>query len=312
MANEITQAGALNIFVTGAASAAGRAAVRLLSARGYRVFGATSHNMDGAKTVRADGGIPVYADILRAGELRSAILSAEADLVVNLAPQSANHAVPGGDPWDSRLLIEGAAALAEAAAAAGVKYLVHTSYIFAGGEDEAAASLIEAAQAGERSALGGGIPACVLRFGFVYGGDSPELSEARRVMAKGRSVAAGDPQARGYWLHAADAAGAVLAAVQQQPVGVTLTIADSHPASALEFMNYFAEVQGLTRPSKGSGMNLRALLSGETAVDPSRVHVHPDLTEAKTVLGWSPRFVDFRRGIDDVLLSWRAIEGAAR
>ncbi|MBL8134787.1 MAG: NAD(P)-dependent oxidoreductase [Anaerolineae bacterium] len=312
MANEITQAGALKVFLTGAASAAGRAAVRLLSARGYRVFGATSQSMDGARTVRADGGIPVYADMLRAGELRSAILSAEADLVINLAPQSANHGILGGNPWDSRLLIEGTAALAEAAASAGVKYLVHTSYVFAGGDDEAAASLIEAAQAGERSALEGGVPACVLRFGFVYGGDSPELSEARRVMAKGRSVAAGDPNAHGYWLHTADAASAVLAAVQQQPVGVTLNIADAHPASALEFMNYFAEAQGLTRPSRGSGMSLRALLSGATTADPAKVHVHADLTEAQTVLSWSPRFVDFRRGIDDVLLSWRALEGAAR
>ena len=32
---------------------------------------------------------------------------------------------------------------------------------------------------------------------------------------------------------------------------------------------------------------------------------HASSADAKTKLGWSPRFADYHQGIDDVLLSWR-------
>ncbi|MBK8021607.1 MAG: NAD-dependent epimerase/dehydratase family protein [Chloroflexi bacterium] len=306
MANEITQAGALKVLLTGATGAAGRAAVRLLSAQGYHVVGATTAGFEGSKQVREDGGIPAYPNLLRAGELRSAMLTAEADVVVNLAPQMANHALRGGDDWDPRLMAEGTAALVEAATAANVKYLVHTSYMFAGGEDEVAEPLIRAARTGEQIVLGSSVPACVLRFGFVYGAASPELIAARKSMAKGRAVPGGDPHAHGYWLYAEDAANAIHQALLRRPTGVTLNISDGHPASVMEFMSYFADAQGLTPPSKGSRQSLRAMFTGEAPLDVSRIHVHAEAGDADKEFGWAPRYASYRQGIDDVLLSWRA------
>jgi nucleoside-diphosphate-sugar epimerase len=60
MANEIVQDGAMKVFLTGGASAVGRALTRRLSVLGYRVVAATDSNLQSARNVRADGGIPAY------------------------------------------------------------------------------------------------------------------------------------------------------------------------------------------------------------------------------------------------------------
>lgn len=307
MANEIVQDVSMKVFVTGATTAAGRAVTRQLSAAGHRVFGTTSGGLEGARAVRSDGGIPAYPNLLSAGELRSAIVASEADVVVNLAPQVANHIEFGEDQWDTHLLTEGTAALVEGSTAAGVKFIIHTSYLFAGGEDEVADSLIDAARTGEQLALGGSVPACVLRFGFIYGAESPELVTLRAKLKLGRPVSSGDPHAHASWIHAADAAAAVVLAAKRQPAGVTLNVMDDHPISATEFLTYFAESQGFSRPSSGSRPNLRTLITGVPALDVSRIHVHADSTETKSLLGWSPRFKDYHQGIDDLLLTWRAM-----
>jgi hypothetical protein len=40
------------------------------------------------------------------------------------------------------------------------------------------------------------------------------------------------------------------------------------------------------------------------------LHAHISNDDAKEKLGWSPRFPGYQQGIDDMLLSWRAAEGA--
>jgi nucleoside-diphosphate-sugar epimerase len=158
MANEITAPGGSgSVLLTGGASAVGRAAIRQFLAAGYRVFAAVD-NTDSARAIRADGAIPVYPNLLRAGEVRAAIDAAGADIVVNLAPQAANHGLPAeqwGADWIA-LITRGTQAIMEAATAAGVKFVVHTSPLFAGGhgESEAAAALIDAARTGEQLVLG--------------------------------------------------------------------------------------------------------------------------------------------------------------
>ncbi len=306
MANEITQeTPRMNIFITGADSVVGRAATRLLTAAGHRVFGATTATNLGAKSVRADGGIPTYTDLFRSGELRSAMTAAEADVVINLAPLVANHVPQVSANWDEKLLVEGTAALIEAAIAADVKYLIHGSYIFAGGENALSDSLIDAARVGEQLALSGKMPGSVLRFGFLYGAESSELISLRDLMKIGRSVNGGQASSDSYWTYAGDAASAVLRAVQVQPVNVTLNVSDDHPTTPMAFLTYFAQSQGFALPSSRRAPTLRSLLGTPTA-DASAIHVDVNTAETKTTLGWAPRFVDYRQGIDDLLLSWRA------
>src|SRR3954447_75639 len=127
-ANAITEKtnAPLSVFITGATSALGREVMRQLKAAGHRVTGATN-GYENAALVRADGGVPAYPDLMRAGEIRSILVAAKVDVVINLAPQAANHLPQQPVHWDTSLLDEGVGALLEASQAAGAKFVVHTS-----------------------------------------------------------------------------------------------------------------------------------------------------------------------------------------
>src|SRR5689334_2208972 len=144
----MTQNSPLSVFVTGATGALGREVTRQLKAAGHRVTGAT-RGYENAALVRADGGIPAYPDVMRAGELRSIMFSSKAEVVVNCTPQDANHLPQVRTEWNARLMDEGVGALLDAAQAAGVKYIVHTSYAIADADSDALYNLFEAVKAGE-------------------------------------------------------------------------------------------------------------------------------------------------------------------
>jgi nucleoside-diphosphate-sugar epimerase len=301
----MTQTAPLSVFVTGATGALGREVTRQSKAAGFRVTGATN-GYENAALVRADGGIPAYPDVMRSGELRSVIQASKAEIVVNCAPQLANH-LPQvrGTAYDARLVDEGVSALLEAAQAAGVKYVVHTSYAFADADSEALDRLIEAVKAGEEKVLHGSIPASVLRLGFVYGAGSPELVSARDTLLQGRPVDCGPSNTHAAWTNAPDAARAVLQAIQQRATG-RYTIVEDELASPAEFLGYFAESQGMSRPGHASRFAVGAQPTKEQLALMS-LNPHVSGVEAKDKLGWQPRFPNYRLGIDDVLLSWRAV-----
>jgi nucleoside-diphosphate-sugar epimerase len=293
----------LSVFITGATGALGRAVTRQLKAAGHRITGATS-GYENAVLVRADGGIPAYPDLLRAGELRSAMLAAKADVVLNLAPQLANHLPQARAAWDVRLVNEGVAALFEAAQAAGVKFVVHTSYAFADAESEALSALLDAVKAGEEKALHGSVPACVLRYGFVYGADAPELVIMRDALLTGKPVDGGS-DTPAYWINAQDGARAAALAAQVRPVGQILDIVEDKTVSPAEFLGQFASSQGVNPPGRVPRFAPWAQPSKEQVALMS-LHARASSAKAKEVLGWQPRFPDYKQGIDDALLSWRA------
>jgi len=303
-ANAITDSSTpLSVFITGATSALGREVTRQLKAAGHRVTGATN-GYENAALVRADGGVPAYPNLLRAGEIRSILVAAKVDVVINLAPQLANHLPQQRSNWDTTLLDEGVAALLEASQAAGVKFVVHTSYAFADEESEALEGLLHAVKAGEQKVLKGTIPGCVLRMGFVYGAESPELIATRDTLLMGRMVDAGPDNTHSLWINAPDAARAIILAATQRPAGALLTIVEDHPASPASFLSYFADSQGVTRPGRAPRFAAWAQPKADQVALMS-LNPHASSADAKTKLGWSPRFADYHQGIDDVLLSWR-------
>ncbi|MCS7070722.1 MAG: NAD(P)H-binding protein, partial [Anaerolinea sp.] len=290
----------------------GRDLARALVAVGHRVS-ATCTTAKEAAALRADRVLPVFSDMHHAGELRSAMQGTQARVVVNLAPQSGNLPPQLNAAFDPELAAH-TRTIVSAAADAGCEFFIHTSYAFLSGqvhgadaEDllEPASAVLDAARAAEAIALGASIPACVLRLGYLYGASSPELARLATALKGAGSIPAGETHARAAWLHHADAARAIALAIEKRPTGQTLVVSDGHPAAPADFMRYFAGAQGL---SLGGGLPLpflshsikpahQALMKLDTA------DVRPDAADA---LGWTPRYADYRQGIDEVLLAWRA------
>lgn len=298
----------MSVYIAGVPGAFGGLASELtqqLVAAGHKVMVMT-RGSDGARAVRAAGALPVYPDLFRAGEMRSMMQAAKTNVVVNLAPQSMNHAPYVPINWDERVLSEGTAALLDAAQAAGVEYFLHTSYAYVGGgRDEELSLLLRAAARAERQVLAGTIPAAVLRMGFLYGASSLELTSALNALKIGRPVEAGT-DVPVHWTYLADAARAIVLALEKRPAGVTLNVVDDTPASTAEFMRYFTESQGLGIP--GRLPFLSALSQDKRQVALMNLPAHGDNASAKETLGWQPRFPNYRVGIDDTLLTWRAQE----
>ncbi len=279
---------------------------RKLVARGYRVTVMTDGSA-GAHVARAAGAIPAYSGILRAGEVRSMIKAANAKIVVNLAPQAVNTLPTLKVAWDDRVLTEGTAAIIAAAQDAGVEYLIHTSYAYVGGSvDEAVVAFTRAAAAAEKQVLRSGLSAVVLRFGFLYGNTS-DAAAVRDTLKLGRGVDVGTNVPVNF-TYAADAADALVAAITNRPTGVTLNVVDDQPATTAEFLQYFADAQGFGLSARPAF--LAAFTGGGDKRLPALMHLpgHANNAEAKSALGWSPRFANFRVGIDDLLLTWRAEE----
>lgn len=306
----------LNIFITGGTTALGREATRQLAARGHKVTALTQGSA-GAVMVRQDGGLPAYSDPFRAGEMRSLLLMSKADVVLHLMPQMVNNFPHRDTDWvtNTRVLKEGTNALLEAASATGVKFIVYPGdariYGAAHGEPFSEDSPLHtptafrAALETEKRVLSGSVPGCVLRSGLVYGGDDSGTIALKDALLNGRSVYMGDGHHNlQSWVHAGDLARAVVAAAEAQPAGQIFNIADDQPATPAEFAAALADGLGVSQPRNMTGFSLNMMTS-----DLQRDLIDMSLTlktdKAKSVLGWTPRYPNYKAGVEQTLLHWR-------
>ena len=307
----------LSVYVTGATTGLGRAVTRQLVARGHRVAG-TANSLAESAMIREDGGLPVYNDLFRASEVASTLRLTNAQVIVNAAPQAINSLVLGSLDWDEcrRQLIDGAAALAEAAAQVGAQFIVHTSFAFLYGDTHGAQAdesgrvqsedvLFTAAVRAERTILRGQVPACVLRAGYNYGPENETLQALQQQLVSGSAVSVGENMAS--WVHTTDLASAIVEAVERQPAGEIFNIADDQPISPVEFVDHLADSLGVSRPGKRQmPENLRqlALHPSYRALQDTSFRV--SAAKARDQLGWTPQYPTVQGGIDQTLLVWRA------
>lgn len=305
----------LNIFITAAASPLGQTVIKRLAADGHKVYG-VAKGKDEAATVRAAGGMPVFADPTRAGEIASALRMAKADVVIHLAPMSLNSVPLRAIDADPQALAAGTAALVDGVqAAGGDAFFIHTSYAFLyapsttpAGEDAPLvdgedAPLLEAALKAERLVRRAPIKAAVLRAGYVYGPHTPGLSAILTTLRAGRPLPAGDKPAN--WVHTEDLAQAIALTAVQQPAGEVFNIVDDSPVSPSAFLARFAEAQGLKAPGSVPGF-LTRFVAGKTSALLLSLSASASNQHAKAALGWQPRYATYTSGIDETLMTWRA------
>lgn len=310
--------GQLNVFVTSGSDALGRELTRQLVKSGHRVTSIAS-GLDEATQIREDGGLPVYSDLFRAGEIAGTLRMIEADAIVNTAPQVMNSLPPYQPDWGyyQRLLSEGTSALLEAASATGVKFLVQTSFTFLYGDQHGAAvdeqarlstedALFRAAAQAEKAVLNSGTPACVLRAGFNYGAGTGVMHALRDGVRAG-ALPLGDDHQLVSWVHVADLAAAIVRALEVQPAGEIFNIADETPAAPGTFADYFADEYGVKRPGR---QRLPQMLAQVMQPASHRallaVSAVAKTDKARAALGWQPQTTSFHQGIQQALLAWRA------
>lgn len=312
MDTALTERKALSIVVTGGTRGPGLEVVKKLAHAGHKVSAITDSAAH-ADLVRAAGALPVYADELRGSELASVVKNAKADVLVDLSRQDLNQTVLNA-AWDADELVTRAKATAQAAKDGGAKFLVFTSYAFVYGDthghevDESAKPstgghpLLKAILRAEKAALNSGVPACVLRLGYLYGAHIEQLHAVTTTLRQGRPVAVGDGLAN--YVYAVDAAEAIRRAAEAQPSGEVLNITDGHPVTSAQFVGAVAESLGMRAPSKYPSF-LNGFMAGSPLKDLFGLSTKISISKAQAVLGWTPSY-PLKAGLSDTSLTWRA------
>lgn len=309
----------LNIVVTAATSSLGREVVRKLAARGHKVTGFTQGS-EGAAKVREDGGLPAYPDLFRAGEIKSALHMAQADVVIHTAPMAGNVFPYRELPWEDhvRLLTDGTTALLDAVSESSVKFIVYFSSTSVYGDTHGEwvdenhnlheSRELSAVHQAEERVLHHPIPAAVLRAGINYGPEDEGLKTLSEAIFRGRGFYLGDEHAYQNWIHVSDLASAAVLAAEQQPADQIFNIVDDNPVSAAEFAGYLATGMGLPAPKNTitTPLFLRRLQVQPIQETLLTASCRARNEKAKQALGWTPRHADYRSGIEQTLLAWRA------
>jgi nucleoside-diphosphate-sugar epimerase len=310
----------MRVFVAGASGAMGRPLVRRLVAAGHEVTG-TTRREERAAGIRAAGAKAALCDVFDSDALARAVAEAEPEVVVH-----ALTALPDRIEWKAkqdpvaatnRLREEGTRNLIAAARAAGARRVVAESVAFLyepsgdwvkdeeaplftgapGRFGKAVAALADL----ERQVLGDdGIEGLVLRFGWFYGpGTSYAADRAvaedfhrRRfpIVGKGTGVFS--------FAHVEDVAGATVAAIESDAVGV-LNVVDDEPAPQREWAPVYAKAVGAKKPHRVP-LWLAKLIAGPVALNAVELRGASN-ARAKRELGWEPRYPSWRQGFREAL-----------
>lgn len=314
---ELQERTPLNIFVTAADSSFGLALTRALTAAGHKVSGLAA-TFNGASSVRAAGGVPVFADITRASEVRAVMGMSKVDVVIHAAPAEFIDAPFTRVNFDADGLIVGIDALTAAAQAVGAKYFIYLGGAYIYGDQgghmvteeskiNAETALQKTAQRAERAVMRSDVPYAILRLGYIFGADSPGLRALEQVMRRGLPVAVDEAVVN--WVHAHDAAEAVRRVAEGRPANEIFNVADDVPQSTVDFLDAFSAVIGLPSPKKSLQFLARTGLSADQ-VAAIQFSAQINTNKIFDTLGWTPQFATRRQGLEQVTLTWRAAEAA--
>ena len=290
----------MDVFVTGATGVIGRRVVPALSTAGHDVT-AVGRNEPKREQLRAQGARPIDVDLFDRDAVRRAVDGHEA--VINLAthiPSSARAALPGAWRTNDRLRTEAAEALVDAAIAAGATRFVQESlaFMYADGGSEwlteespidAAFQMASALTAEGHTArfAGAGGVGVVLRFGLFVAPDSAQTRDMVTFARRGIFALPGAADGYVAFVHADDAAAAVVAALDAP--GGTYNVLEDEPATRAQHAAAWAEYVG--RPVRVAPAAVAKVPAMRALGRSQRV----SNSAFRVATGWAPRYPELRR-----------------
>ena len=300
----------MRVFVAGASGAIGTRLVPQLIERGHEVIG-TSKSPGNAERIRALGAESIVLDLLDPRAVRTAVLEAEPDAIVDQATALANvrfsKNLDRSFAETNKLRREGTDALLAAAREARVSRFVAQSfasmrYAREGGpvkvEDDPldltpVAGMTETAVAmtylDEAVTEAGGI---ALRYGSFYGAGNDGLIEPVR---KRQFPIVGDGGGISSFIHLEDAAAATVLALERDGPAI-YNIVDDEPAPVREWLPVLAQALG-AKPPRHFPVWLARLFAGEAGVMLGTTARGASNAKAKRELAWTPCYPSWRQGL---------------
>jgi nucleoside-diphosphate-sugar epimerase len=309
----------MRVLVAGATGVIGRPLVTRLRAAGHDVVGTTRSRPE---AVRELGAEPVVVDARDTDALRSAVVEARPEVVINQLtklPQKLDYK-RAEETFGPTTELRGKAgpALAGAAVEAGARRLISQSVCFfyastgktAHAEDDPlfelppespAAQGIIALEALERSTLETpGLEGVVLRYGFFYGPGSAYASDGAWAhdVRKRRFPVVGKGTGIFSYIHMDDAASATVVALDRGS-GI-YNVCDDDPAPMSEWLPVYAEALG-AKPPRRVPVWLAKWIAGKQAAAMSTTLEGAANEKAKRELGWQPKYPSWRQGFREGL-----------
>lgn len=300
----------MRVLIAGATGVIGRQLVPLLVAADHEVF-AVSRKRGGAPG--QPGAQVREADLLDRTAIAKVVADCAPDAVVHLAtaiPAAINPKRFDRDmALTNRLRTEGTANLLDAARETGTAKVITESLAYAyepaaglADEDaplwrkppkEFAGALAALVELETRTEAADGL---VLRFGHLYGPGSayaPDGSITQQIKAR-KLPAAGNGGSVFSFIHAYDAATAIVATLDKDAIGV-INVVDDGPAPLREWLPGFAKMLNAPSPARVPAPVIRLLAGGWGAAFMTRLR-GADNARARLVLGWQPRYTSWREG----------------
>ena len=310
----------MKVFVAGATGVLGSRVVDRLADRGHEVVG-LARDDDGERAVEARGGTARRGNVLGPDTLTDAV-DDDTEVVVHAATAIPGSTKPSDDDWarNDRVRLAGARNLLDAAPA-DLRQFVFPSVVWVARQPDGAAFDESADRHPDRSTRSAaetedlirtrdddaGFDATVLRCGLCYAPDARDTRDwASRLLDGDLPIVGGGLLGRGdaelSFVHADDAAAAVLAAVEEGAGGV-FHVVDDEPVTTAEFFQTFAELLDAPEPNRVPAWLARLFVGTVTA----RLLASPMPTtneKAKRELGWVPEHATYREGLGQVVDQW--------
>lgn len=299
----------MRVLVAGATGALGPLVVRELVGRGHTVVGLTTHPDKAARLTRQGAGA-VVGDLLDGPALERLVVAARPDAVVNVATRFPRRFVRTAQAGPANALRRrGTRNLLAAAVAAGARRYVSESMIFIygyGAHDRPLAEdapfgrepsrglqrIIDALVASERQVRAatalGNIEGVSLRFGLFHGPWAPS-SHAMLELARRRALPLIDHgQAVHSWIDVADAATAVVAALERAPSGAVYNVVGDEPVRFADYVGELVRLVDAPPPRAVPAWLVRPVFDMLAAFGTVRLPVSN--RKIRDELGWRPRF----------------------